>query len=230
MFNMFFFFLLLYLPLHYYSSRPERYWGMIKLRRWWARLSTFFAGIVFSFEFEEPVDWNKTYVICPYHTSNLDTLMVSMLVKSNKVCIMGKEELKRNLITGVFFRTVDLPVDRSSKIASFRAFKAAGDRLKNGISMIMFPEGGIADDYPPRLQEFKSGPFRLAIEHKVPVLAISSLNTWKIMWDDGLKYGSRPGICKIYVHKPIETAGLTVDDSDQLKDEVFNIISAKITT
>jgi 1-acyl-sn-glycerol-3-phosphate acyltransferase len=228
MFNMAFFFFLLYPPAYYFSKKPGRYWGMIMLRRWWGRLSTWFGGIFFSFKFEEPIDWSKTYVICPYHTSNLDTAMVSILVKSNRVCIMGKEELTRNLLTGIYFRTVDLPVDRSSKIASFRAFKAAGDRLKNGISMIMFPEGGIEDDYPPRLQEFKNGPFRLAIEQQVPVLAVTSLNTWKLLWDDGLKYGSRPGICKIFVHKPIETTGLTVADADRLKDEVFKVINDKL--
>jgi len=230
MFNMVFFFFLLYLPLYYFSKKPERYWGMVMLRRWWARLSTGFGGVFFSFEFEEAIDWSKTYMICPYHTSNLDTAMVSILVKNNRFCIMGKEELTRNLLTGIYFRTVDLPVDRSSKIASFRAFKAAGERLKNGISMVMFPEGGIENDYPPQLQEFKNGPFRLAIEQQVPVLAVSSLNTWKILWDDGLKYGSRPGICIIYVHKPIETTGLSVGDAEQLKDDVFNMISAKIGT
>jgi len=228
MFNMAFFFLLLYPALSYFSKKPGRYWGMVKLRRWWARLSTGFGGVFFSFEFEEPVDWSKTYMICPYHTSNLDTAMISLLVKSNRVCIMGKEELTRNVLTGIYFRTVDLPVDRSSKIASFRAFKAAGERLKSGTSMIMFPEGGIENDYPPKLQEFKNGPFRLAIEQQVPVLAVTSLNTWKVLWDDGLKYGSRPGICKIFVHKPIQTEGLTVDDADRLRDDVFRVISAKI--
>ena len=91
---------------------------MVMLRRWWGRLSTFFAGIIFSFEFEEPIDWSKTYMICPYHTSNLDTSMVSILVKNNKLCFMGKEELTRNLVTGIYFRTVDLPVDRGRKSQS----------------------------------------------------------------------------------------------------------------
>jgi 1-acyl-sn-glycerol-3-phosphate acyltransferase len=229
MFNMAFFFFLLYPGLYYFSRKSSRYWGMVMLRRWWGRLSTGFGGVFFNFEFEEPIDWGKTYMICPYHSSNLDTAMISILVKNNRFCIMGKEELTRNLLTGIFFRTVDLPVDRSSKIASFRAFKAAGERLKNGISMVMFPEGGILDDYPPRLQEFKNGPFRLAIEQQVPVLAVTSLNTWKTLWDDGLKYGSRPGICRVYIHKPVETKGLTVDDADRVRDEVFNLMNSKIT-
>ena len=91
------------------------------------------------------------------------------------MCIMGKEELTRNVLTGIYFRTVDLPVDRNSKMASFRAFRAAGERRKNGArAAVMFPEGGIGNDYPPRLQEFKNGPFLIAIEQQVPVLAVTS--------------------------------------------------------
>jgi 1-acyl-sn-glycerol-3-phosphate acyltransferase len=228
MFNMALFFFILYPPLYYFSLKPERYYGMVALRRAWGWLSTLFSGIVFKFEFEEPADWNKPYIICPYHTSNVDTAMISMLVKTNDFCFMGKEELKDGLITGIYFRTVDLPVDRKSKLSAFRAFKKAGDKLKRGTSMIMFPEGGIADDYPPTVQEFKNGPFRLAIEQQVPIIPVTSLNTWKVFWDDGLKYGSRPGVCHIYVHKPILTIGMKVADADNLRDEVYNIIRQRL--
>jgi 1-acyl-sn-glycerol-3-phosphate acyltransferase len=222
-----FFFFLLYPPLYYYSRKPERYDGMVRLRRIWAFLSTVFGGIVFKFEFEEPIDWQKTYIICPHHTSNLDTAMISLLMKTDKFCFMGKEELKDGLVTGIYFRTVDLPVDRNNKISAFRAFKKAANKLNDGISMIMFPEGGIADDFPPAVQEFKNGPFRLAIEQQVPIIPVTSLTTWKILWDDGLKYGSRPGVCRVFVHKPIETTGSSVAHADALRDEVRQIIEKK---
>ncbi len=66
------------------------------------------------------------------------------------------------------------------------------------------------------------------IELKIPILPISSLDTWKIMWDSGSEYGSRPGICNIFVHKPIETSGMTVEDADLLKDEVYRVIKQKL--
>jgi 1-acyl-sn-glycerol-3-phosphate acyltransferase len=226
--SMGFFFFLLWPPLYYFSLKPERYAGMVKLRRIWAFLSTFCVGIIFKFEFEEPIDWTKAYVICPNHTSNLDTSMICLLMKNDHYSFMGKAELLDSMVTGIFFRTVDIPVMRGNKISAFRAIKATAEKLKNGISMIMFPEGGIADDYPPRLQEFKSGAFRLAIDQKVPVIPVSSPNTWKVLWDDGRKYGSRPGICRVFVHKPIETSDLTVADIDALSNRVKDIIRQKI--
>lgn len=68
----------------------------------------------------------------------------------------------------------------------------------------------------------------MAIELKIPIIPVTSLDTWKVLWDDGLKYGSKPGVCRIFVHKPIETAHLTIDDADALRDRVYNIISNKL--
>lgn len=113
-------------------------------------------------------------------------------------------------------------------MSSFRAFKIAGDRLKKGVSVIIFPEATIPDAYPPHLHDFKNGPFRLAIEMKVPIIPVTSLDTWKVLWDTGKEFGSRPGICNIFVHKPIETAHLTLDDADALRDEVHAIIKQKL--
>jgi len=199
---------------------------MNKVRRFWGFLSSALVGIFYRFTYEVPFDRTKTYIICPNHTSNLDISAMCVLVKSD-CSFMGKEELTEGIVTSLFFRTVDIPVNRDSKMSSFRAFKRAMEKLHNGITMIIFPEGKIADDYPPVLHQFKNGPFRLAIEAKVPIVPVTSLNTWKLLWDTGTKYGSRTGICNIFVHKPIETAHLTVDDADTLRDKVYRIMQQK---
>ncbi|TWJ04760.1 1-acyl-sn-glycerol-3-phosphate acyltransferase [Mucilaginibacter frigoritolerans] len=215
-------------PIFYYLSRkPSRYRSMNAVRRAWGFLSSALVGFFFKYEYEQLIDWSKTYVVCPNHTSNLDIAAMCILVNNN-CSFMGKEELKDGLVTKLFFKSVDIPVNRDSKMSSYRAFKEAGERLKNGTSLIIFPEGKIDDEYPPKLHEFKNGPFRLAIDLKIPIIPVSSSNTWKMLWDDGTKYGTRPGICKFYVHKPIGTHNLTADDADTLKDEVYNIIQQKI--
>ncbi len=200
---------------------------MNKMRRFWGLVSSGLAGIRYHFEFEEAVDWSRTYVICPNHTSNLDISAVSILTKNN-FSFMGKEELLKGFVTGLYFRTIDIPVNRNSKIASFRAYKKAAERMEKGMSMVIFPEGTISGNYPPRLVEFKNGPFRLAIEMQAPIIPVTALDTWKVLWDDGLKYGSKPGVCHIFVHKPIVTAGMTVDDADALRDRVYEIMDQKL--
>jgi len=215
-------------PLFYYFSRKtSSYRNMNGLRRFWAIVSSGLVGFFYRFTYEQSIDWSKTYIVCPNHTSNLDISAMCVLVNSN-CCFMGKEELKDGLVTSLFFRSVDIPVNRDSKMSSYRAFKKASENLQNGITMIIFPEGKIGDDYPPTMHEFKNGPFKLAIEFKIPIIPISSSNTWQKLWDDGTKYGTKPGICDFFVHHPIETSHLTAADADALRDEVYGIIAQKL--
>jgi len=209
---------------YYFSKKTSRYKRLNGLRRVWAFLSSAAVGFFYKFEYEEPIDWSKTYIVCPNHTSNLDIAAMCVLVNSD-CCFMGKEELKDGLVTGLFFRTVDIPVNRDSNMSAFRAFKKAGDKLKDGHTMIIFPEGKIGDDYPPTLHQFKNGPFKLAIDQKIPIIPVSSANTWKMLWDDGTKYGTRPGVCKFHIHKPIDTSSLMASDADALRDSVYNVIN-----
>jgi len=222
-----FFFLLIWPALHFLSRKKERYKYINQGRRIIIFLSTTISGIFFRVKYEEKIDWSRTYIICGNHTSNLDISAINLAAKNNH-CFIGKEELRSNLVLGFFFRTIDITVNRESKISSFRAFKAAAEKLNDGISVVIFPEATIPLTYPPKISAFKNGAFRLAIELKIPILPVTSLDTWKVLWNTGSQYGSRPGICNIFVHKPIETAHLTLDDADILRDEVQEIIKQKL--
>jgi len=215
----------LYPFLYYFSRKPERYWVLNHFRRFYALVTSTLAGFLFRYKVKTKIDWSRTYIFCANHTSNLDITAMSLLAKNN-FAFLGKDELLGNPMTALFFKTIDIPVDRNSKISSFKAFKRTGEYLKDGISVVIFPEGGIGDGFPPTLLPFKNGPFRLAIEHKVPIIPVSIKDAWKIFFDDGSKYGSRPGICHICIHEPIETSDLIAEDADMLKDKVYSIIQS----
>jgi len=200
---------------------------MNKLRRVWAFAGSAFVGIFYRFTFEEPIDWSKTYIICANHTSNLDVSAFSLLVKGD-YCFIGKEELKEGIVTGLYMKKVDIAVKRDNLVSALKAMKQSAKKLQSGINVVIFPEGKIGEEYPPILHEFKNGPFNIAIDLKIPIIPVSTSNTWKILWDDGLKYGSRPGICDFYVHKPIDTSHLTEYDANDLRDEIYRIINQKI--
>lgn len=217
----------MYPALYFYSRKYERYKTLNKLRRVLSLLSSASTGIFYRYHYHSPIDWTKPYIICPNHSSNLDISAAAILARG-KFAFIGKDELLSNPLTGLFFRTIDIPFNRDSNVSAYRAFKKGEEYLKKGISLIVFPEGKITEEYPPVIHEFKNGPFRMAIAQQVPIIPVSIKNLWKIMWDDGKKYGSRPGICNICVHQPIETIGMNPDQADELKERVFNIISKEI--
>jgi 1-acyl-sn-glycerol-3-phosphate acyltransferase len=221
------FFIALFYPfLYFYSRKPERYATMNQLRRLCSFCSSSISGIFYTVEYEQPIDWSRTYVVCPNHTSSLDVTACNRALKNN-FHYMGKDAFLKNWALAIFFKTMDIPVNRDSKMSSFRAFKKAAENLQEGRTLVIFPEGKIPDDYPPQLNEFKNGPFRLAIELGLPIIPITCMDNWKLIWDTGLETGGRPGIGHVYVHKPIETTSMTVEDADKLKDDVFSIIDQK---
>src|SRR6185295_8397785 len=122
-----------------------------------------------------------------------------------------------------FFERMNIPVNRKSVLDSHRAFMRAGEDIDKGISVTLFPEGTI--HHGPGVGRFKNGPFRLAIEKQIPIVPITFLNNWKLLPDEYPEKLGRPGIARIIMHEPIETKGMTEDDLESLKKQVYEIIS-----
>ncbi|MFZ4863521.1 lysophospholipid acyltransferase family protein [Sphingobacterium sp. Mn56C] len=209
-------------PILYILKRqPDKYYRTIAgIRKWMTLSAASLVGFRFKVDFEEEIDWSKPMVICPNHTSIVD---ITAIIHScqQPISFMGKSDLLTNPVTGIFFKTIDIAVNRSSKISSFRAFKKAEAFLKMGRSVVIFPEGKIDEEYPPQLHAFKSGPFRLALENKVQILPVVIKDAWKMLWDDGSKFGSAPGRIHIHVLKPIDTALLNPQQLEDLQASVY---------
>lgn len=222
-------FFILFYPFYYLAARKPAWYGFLnRLRALNSLMVSVFIGIFFRFTYEEGLDHTQHYIYCGNHTSSLDIMIFCLLAKG-RFSFMGKDDLLKNPVLKIFFKTIDIPVNRDSKMSSFRAFKRAGEHLRQGGSLIIFPEGRIDEtQYPPQLAPFKNGPFRLAIETGTPIVPVSVTDAWKKMWDDGSRYGSQPGICDIYVHAPVSTENLTPDDADELKDIIFDLINSKV--
>lgn len=217
-----FYFVVAFPLLYLFTRRPQKnYQQIVFLRKWISLFATSSVGIRFRVAEEEPIDWSKPYVICPNHTSILDITALNYMCKQ-QFSFMGKVELLKNPVTRIFFKTIDIAVDRKSKISAFRAFKQADILIKEGKSVVIFPEGRIDDEYPPKLHEFKSGSFRLASENQVQILPVVIHDAWQILWDDGTKSGSKPGTIHISVLKPIDTKNVNTDKHDTLQQKVYD--------
>ena len=141
---------------------------------------------------------------------------------------MGKAELLKHPVLKLFFQTIDVPVDRASKIAGYRALKKVEANILKGMSLILYPEGTMSLT-APEMGEFKSGAFKLAVDTQVPILPVTFLNNYKLMRGSGFKYGSLPGTMRAYFHAPIETKGLSsAEDIENLSKRVFDIIDSKL--
>lgn len=91
--------------------------------------------------------------------------------------------------------------------------------------LIMFPEG-TRNKIPDKLLPFKKGAFRLAIESQIPIIPIVFSPYYFV--DKEKKHFYR-GKAVINVLEPIQTKGLTLNDLDDLIENVYNVMSLKNT-
>lgn len=168
----------------------------------------------------------KTAIYCGNHVSYLD-IIASYLVVPNYFVFMGKQELDKAPLFRIFFKEMNILVDRSSNIGSHRAFMRAGADIDKGHSVFLFPEGTISSF--GKLRGFKNGAFKLAIEKQVPIVPITFLNNWKMLQNGGFfKAHGRPGISRVVVHEPILTAGMTEKDLVSLRTKVYDVIQEEL--
>ena len=103
----------------------------------------------------------------------MNTQMCLLILRNRFECLqyIGKAEIARIPIFGYFYKNNAVIVNRENKKDAYAAFLKAGERLRQGLSMCIFPEGGI----PPAsvfLKKFKNGPFKLAIEQNIAIIPI----------------------------------------------------------
>lgn len=197
------------------------------LKRFWAKWILFFPGIRVSLKSE--MDLNKLpqpCVFCANHTSYLD-IIVSYIVIPNYFVYMAKQELDKAPLFRIFFKKMNILVDRKSKIGSHKAFVKAGEEIDKGHSVFLFPEGTISKD--GILKPFKNGPFKLAIEKQIPIVPITFANNWTILQNGGfLKATGCPGVAKVVIHDAIETKGMTEENLVDLRTKVHEKITSSL--
>lgn len=216
-------------PFFYILLRREKWFPYVRKFKWlWGNMIVLNAGIFYSIKIEKKLNKKETYIFAANHTSYLDVVLAYVVIPGY-FHTMAKAELAKIPLFGIFFKRMNIPVNRSSIRDSGRAFLRASSDIDKGISILIYPEGTI-HPYAPRLGRFKNGPFKLAIEKQLAVVPISFLNNWKILPDGKNDKGliGRPGIARVVIHEPIPTKGMNENDVEALSKQVHDIIEATL--
>jgi 1-acyl-sn-glycerol-3-phosphate acyltransferase len=115
-----------------------------------------------------------------------------------------------------------IAIDRRHPFRARRSLATAVRRLREGVSLAVFPEGTRSPD--ARVRPFKRGSFVLAIEAGAPVVPIS-LDGVKRVVSRGITT-LRPGTVHVTIHPPIETTALSAGGAAALAEEVRRIVAS----
>lgn len=208
-------------PLLIISILSEKFYPMFfTLARVWARGVLFGSGFYYTIEREQETVPGNSYMFVANHTSMTDIMLMLVTVK-NPFVFVGKKELAKIPLFGFFYKRTCILVDRNSSKSRMEVFARAQKRLHQGLSICIFPEGGVPDE-SILLDEFKDGAFRLAIEHQIPIVPLTFPDNKKRMSYTFLS-GS-PGKMRAKMHRFVSTEGKTLEDKKMVSDEVRAII------
>ena len=167
-------------------------------------------------EGHDHIDPARSYIFMSNHQSNFDIPVLLAHLRC-QFRWLAKAELFKIPIFGRGMRGAGyIPIDRSDRRAAIRSLQTAAETIRQGTSVMIFPEGTRSLD--GNLRDFKKGGFVLAVDAGVPIVPVIIRGTFAIMPKSGLRI--RRGRVCVKVLEPIETAGYTRKKKDELSKEI----------
>lgn len=115
-------------------------------------------------------------------------------------------------------------VDRRSQL---ECLKACGELLKQGASVLFFPEGTRSKD--GKMHAFKKGAFSVAAKAKVPVVPITLLGTGDLM-PNSREYLLYPGKVEVVIHPAVPPSNADTMMTEAYKAVASSLPAGKIAT
>jgi 1-acyl-sn-glycerol-3-phosphate acyltransferase len=177
----------------------------------WARILAWLTPMRVTVKGAEHAQRARSYVVVCNHQSQYDILLVYGFLDLDLKWVM-KQELRKIPAVGIGCEKAGhIFIDRQNPRRARAAVSAALSRLGEGVGILFFAEGTRSRD--GKLQAFKKGAFRVAIEQQLPVLPVTLLGTRDILPAKTLQLF--PGHGTMIIHPAIETSGM---DGAQLED------------
>ncbi|MGB6152236.1 MAG: lysophospholipid acyltransferase family protein [Pricia sp.] len=201
---------------------PQFFW---LARNLWATPILYGMGCPPKVKREQRMEPGKSYMLVANHTSMLD-IMLMLYLSRNPFVFVGKKELVKIPLFGFFYKRVCILVDREDTRSRTGVYRRAQKRLNQGLSICIFPEGGVPDDETVLLDSFKDGAFKMAVAHKIPVVPMTFYDNKKRFSFSFFSGG--PGRVRAKVHRFFETGILDEEDKGKLREDVRSVILAEL--
>ena len=167
---------------------------------------------------------DRSMILVANHASYID-IMLMFRMRKKPFVFVGKKEIEKIPIFGYLYKRSAITVDRRSYKSRFQVYERANQLISKGYSICVFPEREYLDE-TILLNQFKIGAFKMALEHKLPILPL-------VFYDCKRKFPwyTTHGYCgslRVQALKVIETSTLGEDSIKPLSIRVHQQIEKSL--
>ena len=202
-----------------FDHRFWGYWpGMI-----WGRLFYLIFLIPLKVDGKENIKKGQSYVIAPNHQSYWDAFLIYGYIGIKFKWMMKKELGRIPFVGWACYMAGCIFIDRSSRNSAKESIRKAESKLKDGMSVVIFPEG--TRSYDGQMGKFKRGAFLISEELGLPILPVTidgnydvmSRKAWNVTWHP----------VHMTIHEPVWPKS-TKDMTEAEVKEIMNETSEKV--
>ncbi|MEE0878201.1 MAG: lysophospholipid acyltransferase family protein [Treponemataceae bacterium] len=171
----------------------------------------------------ENVPTDRSVVYIGNHQGIFDIPLLLGYIPYQKAFIAKIEILKIPMISDWMKLMKCVFLDRKNPRQSVEAMHQGMENVKNGYSMVIFPEGTRNKGGP--VKEFKPGSFKLAFQSEADIVPVTIDGTWKI-YEEHKKIN--PAKIKLTIHPAVKTEGLNKDELREIPAQVQKIVESAL--
>lgn len=203
------------LPNSRLSYHPARFWARMCCMICFVRVEV--AGL-------ELLDPCQSYVFLLNHQSIFDIFVVYGWFPFIFKWMMKAELRKIPLVGKACEAAGHIFIDRSNPIAAKHSLEKAELQLRNGVSVVVFPEG--TRTYTGRMGQFKRGAFRIATDLSLPIVPVTLRGSFERM--NRKTFNVTPGVIHVQVHMPVDVSPYLPDKISQLIQKTWDDINSAL--
>ena len=183
----------------------------------WSQLICLFLLIPVKIHGREKLHGKTSYIFVPNHQGSFDIFLIYGFIGRNFKWMMKKSLRKLPFVGKACESAGHIFVDRSGPKKVLETIRQAKDSLKDGVSLVVFPEG--ARTFTGHMGYFKKGAFQLADDLQLAVVPVTIDGSFEILPRTG-KWIHRHRMI-LTIHDPIPPKGKGMENIKATMAEAY---------
>ena len=194
--------------------------GPHRVARVWARSILFVSGIDVTVNGLSNLRHDRSCVYMVNHQSNFDIAVLQGCLPVQFRWLAKAELFKIPVLSRGMRGCGYISIDRSDRQSAIASLGKAAETIKNGTSVLIFPEGTRSAD--GKIKSFKKGGFVMTVDAGVPIVPVLIHGTWSIMPKKRALIRPRPVTLEILPQ--LDTTAYSRDTKNELMEMVRNVM------